>query len=398
MDRLFQHFVSPGGDCFDSGVMRGLSEAELDQNGELLFALHTFVCWTGRKEMISRFWEKIVSVAEFPLKESFRHPAGLLCNRREYWERHSAHGIEDGCELAYQVFVVLGLEAASSLAAAVGEHRYARRWKEEAARLKHTVLHDPGFRLVDDRGFIKRRAVDGSVQETIQPSEASGLPGGVPLAEDFPHFLNPDASAALPVAFGFVPPESPEARLTMNSLRQLWNLDWDFGGYGRYHVSSEPDSPGAWPFPSLFIARAFLEMGEGTEVWRVLRWLDGMPGGRSGSWFEFYGDRKAPPFPQVGIPPWTWAELILLCVRHIAGIRPSMDSLRIHPHWLPGLEKIKGSILLRDSRLSLDISPPGKSGWIFIVDGVIMPPGRRGIQMTWGKRDIHVEAKPYERG
>ena len=51
------------------------------------------------------------------------------------------------------------------------------------------------------------------------------------------------------------------------------------------------------------------------QVWRVIRWLGLVPGAAAGSWFEFYGPRVAPPFPQVGVVPWTWAEMMFLLVQ-----------------------------------------------------------------------------------
>jgi hypothetical protein len=56
----------------------------------------------------------------------------------------------------------------------------------------------------------------------------------------------------------------------MEAVVTLWNQVWKGGGYGRYHLSSEPDSPGPWPFPSLFVAGANAEMW---EVKKQLRFL-----------------------------------------------------------------------------------------------------------------------------
>ncbi len=120
-------------------------------------------------------------------------------------------------------------------------------------------------------------------------------------------------------------------------------------------ISSEPDSPGPWPFPSLFVARAYSEMQNGEKVRRILEWLNSLPGALSGSWFEFYGERLAPPFPQVGITPWTWAEMLILLVHHIIGIHPQFDRLRIQPKLLPEMNRIQASFPLRNTRLNLKI-------------------------------------------
>ena len=96
------------------------------------------------------------------------------------------------------------------------------------------------------------------------------------------HWLNPDTCVTLPVAFRFIAPDSELARRTLDSVEPLWNQEWQTGGYGRYHVSSEPDSPGGWPFASIFVARAAVEAGMPERAWRVLRWLDTAHGRRGG--------------------------------------------------------------------------------------------------------------------
>jgi len=142
----------------------------------------------------------------------------------------------------------------------------------------------------------------------------------------------------------------------LKSLEALWNQDWKTGGYGRYHVTSEPDSPGGWPFASLFIARAAIEAGDEAKVWRILRWLDQVPGAQAGTWFEFYGQRLAPPFPQVGIVVWNWAELIVLYVQHIIGVRPGEHGLAIRPRLPKGLKTAQANLTLCGRNLNLRIS------------------------------------------
>jgi len=146
----------------------------------------------------------------------------------------------------------------------------------------------------------------------------------------------------------------------MQSIEELWNQRWSGGGYGRYHISSEPDSPGPWTFPSLFIARAYMEMGRYGMVQRVLDWLSSLSGSLSGTWHEFYGRRISPPFPQVGIPPWTWAEIITLTIHHILGIRPEEEHIRIRPRLLPGMDEIKGRFPIRNITIHLEIKVDSK--------------------------------------
>jgi hypothetical protein len=177
----------------------------------------------------------------------------------------------------------------------------------------------------------------------------------VPLASNGPHLLNPDTCCVLPMAFGMVDPRSSLSGATLEAVESLWNQAWDGGGYGRYHVSSEPDSPGAWPFASVFVARALVEAGDSARAWKVLRWLAATDGGASGAWFEFNGPRIAPPFPQVGIIPWTWAELILLFIHHVLGVRPEPGGVRVRPRLLAGMRGADASIPVRNGWLRLEL-------------------------------------------
>lgn len=391
--RLLTGFVTEEGDTVDSSERRHPDEVELDQNGVLLYALKNYVLWTGDYELVSKMWEKIVSTAEFPLRDVFRHrPSGLVANQREYWERHRVHGIERGMELTHQFWTVLGLSSAAELARSVSRESESLRWEKEAKRVKQAMLHDFRFGLVDERGFLKRRKIDGSVQESLRPLPEARLPKGVPLASRGVHLLNPDASASLPVAMGFVPSDSPIATSTMNNLEMLWSQAWDGGGYGRYHVSSEPDSPGSWPFPSLFIARAYVETGKYDYVWRVLKWLNTLPGAMAGTWFEFYGQRLAPPFPQVGIPPWTWAEMLILLVHHILGIQPEVKHIRLRPKLLPGIEKVQASFPLREGRFQFEIQR-GEGGrpFGFHSNGKILHSSDKEACLSYSKRDLWVK-------
>jgi len=392
--RLFAEFVTDEGGAVDSSERRHPDEVELDQNGFLLHAFRRYVLWTGDRDAIGEHWQKIAAAAEFPLRPVFRHgPSGLLANRREFWERHRVHGIEPGLELAHQLYVSVGLEAAASLARMTGRPDKAARWEAEARRLKTAVLEDPVFRMVDNRGFIKRRGLDGLVQERINPWPEAGLPAEAPLRAEAEHFLHPDASAALPLALEFVPMGSPLVSLTLSSLETLWNQAWTGGGYGRYHFTSEPDSAGPWPFPSLFVARAAVEAGDFDKAWRVLEWLNSLPGGKAGAWFEFYGDRIAPPFPQVGIIPWTWAEMVLLLVHHILGLRPEEEGIRLRPRLLPGMGPVEANFRVRNGRVEIAVQGGDAANrWSFSSNGEVLRETDREIVLKYPAGTVRVSA------
>lgn len=357
LDRLLRLFVSEAGDTIDSGRQRPDSEIELDQNGQLLFAVATYVDWSGDKEFIRRHWHKIKLTADFPLRPVFRHrPSGMLYNRREFWERHAVHGVQDGFELMYQFFVSFGLQHAARLAELIGETTQAHVWRTASQNLRDAFIGENAYALVDNGRLVKRRGLDAQIHEQITPPDSSDLPDGIPLTEPGRHYLEPDSSAALPIALEFIGPRDALARTTLEYLEKLRNQRWEGGGYGRYNISSEPDSPGPWPFASMFIARANLEAGYVDRTMDVLQWLDSLPGGAAGTWFEFYGPRPVPPYPQVGITPWIWAEMIIFCVRHVAGIRPDGTMLTINPKLLPNIDSLSIELPIHKIRLSIRMS------------------------------------------
>ncbi len=359
--RLLSEFVTADGGTVDSSEVRGRDEAELDQNGVLLYALQQYVLWTGDLGLVIDAWDRIAAVAAYPLRPEFAHPSGLLHNAREFWERHRVHGIEPGFELAHQLFLSMGWSAAAALARRTGRHDEALTWDTASARLRSATFDDSAFGFVVDGALVKRKRLDGTVQERIDALPEAALPAGVPLAASGAHCLDPDTCTVLPAAFGAIDPRSPVAVRTLDRVEALWNQAWSDGGYGRYHVSSEPDSPGGWPFASIFVARAALDAGRADRAWRVLDWLDRADGSPAGSWFEFYGRRMAPPFPQVGVVPWTWAELLTLLAGHVAGVRLTEGGVRIRPHLLPGQEHCAVRLAVRGHELDVEVTC-GRSG------------------------------------
>jgi hypothetical protein len=358
LDRILRQFVTDQGDTVDSGRLRDPAEVELDQNGALLYAVWSCWAWCGDVGfgLIRKHWKKIVAVAEFPLQKIFwDQESRLLKNTREYWERHAVYGIREGYELAYQFFVAMGLEKAVLMAEKIGEPTLAARWQNAAAIIKQAMLMHSRFAMIDEGHFIKRRLASGEVQRTADVPDRSILPDGTPLKTEPICYLDPDTSDALPIAFEFIDPHSELAKQTLAHLETLWNQNWNAGGYSRYHVTSEPDSPGPWPFATMFVARAYHEAGDYEKVSRALQWLAQIQGGAAGSWFEFYGPRPVPPCPQVGVIPWTWAELIIFFIHHLLGVRPNIDRLLIRPRLLPELKTVKANLRWGGYRLDLEI-------------------------------------------
>lgn len=393
--RLFSEFVSDEGSCVDSSEKRDSDDVELDQNGALVWALHQYVLWTGDTALVKSIWPLVKKTVLFPFQETFYHqPSGMLVNCREYWERHRVFGVKDGIELMYQVFPVIGLQSAVALALIIGQDEDVNEWERMADTLKENILSHPTYKMVDEQGFIKRRRVDGSVQDEICPETDSGLPYGVPLKEDRIHKLRPDTCAALPISLGFVDAQSDVARATLVSLEKLWNEEWAIGGHGRYASSSEADCAGPWPIGSLLVAKAALEAGDSANVWRTLRWMNTLTGSAAGSWFEMYGNRISPPYAQVGLLPWTWGEILMLFVQHMMGFRPFKDGIEIRPRILTGLLEVKGRIPFRGKHIYFQMTVcDDLKDDTFIVNGISYDSNDGVIRVQYKGRDIELEIR-----
>lgn len=395
LNRIIKELVSSDGDCVDSGKNRAPQEVELDQNGLLLYVLENYVSWTNDFDIVLENWDKIVKIAEFPLKKVFRHePSGLFCNCRDYWERHQAHGIKDGLELMYQFFPSIGLKSAANLARKISKNALAQRWENYAAKLREAFLHDPKYAMVNEDGFIKRRSPDGTIQESVTPRENSGVPDGVPLADkNRTHYLNPDTSSVLPIVFEYIPADSEIATATLTQMELLWNQGWDIGGYGRYNMDSEADSEGPWPVASIILAKANVENQNYENVSKVLEWLNTLPGALPGSWFEMYGPRIAPPYPQLGILPWTWGEILTLFIHHIIGLQPKESYIRFRPRLIPQMGDIKAKIPFRNCSIDIEIRQvPGTTDIQFKCNEEFFRPADEEILISFTGSDISLTA------
>lgn len=389
--RILTRSVDETGRTVDASRHRPPETMELDQNGALLSALSAHWLWSGSDAILRDHWSKIKNVADYVLQPIFMDASvGLVKNSREFWERDPGFGVKEGFENTYQLWNIVGLEKASEMASAMGDPAAARRWNEASRQMKKSFIGHPRFSLVDNGHFIKRRLSTGEVQRTFEPPSRASMPKGMPLNVESVSYCDPDAANVLPIALEVVDPRGSLSLKTLESVEELWNQRWNSGGYARYHVSSEPDSPGPWPFATLFIARAYHEAGNHEKVWRALQWLLDVQGGAAGAWLEYYGERPTPPLPPVGIVVWTWAELITFFVHHLLGVRPSSQTLTIRPRLLTGLEKVAARIPVRGRLLSLNLVPDTKGQWAS-VNGKRVSLKDQSLDLPLPQEDLTVE-------
>ncbi|MEX1139544.1 MAG: hypothetical protein WEB33_10805 [Bacteroidota bacterium] len=390
LSRILSQSVDETGKTVDASRHRPPETMELDQNGELLYALYMHWVWSGDDTILHTQWPKIKNVADYVLRPEFRDPAiGLLKNSREYWERDPGFGIREGYENSYQFWNILGLNLAAEMALHMNDSGKSREWRAASEKMRKAYIGHGKYSLVDKGRLIKRRLANGEVQRTMEPVNRKSMPEGMPLNVESVSYCDPDSSVVLPIAYGVVDPRSDLASKTLQSVEELWNQRWKYGGYGRYHVTSEPDSPGPWPFATLFIARAYYEAGNDEKVWRALEWLLGCQGANAGAWFEFYGERPTPPLPPVGIVVWTWAEFVALFVHHMLGVRPSRRTLTLRPRLLSGINEIKATVKLRGK--NIDIKVVSDKNQFALIDGKQKPLKLGAIDLPIPTVDTSIE-------
>jgi hypothetical protein len=350
---VLEHMVTAEGNAMIGGVFDDPDREQFDQMGELLHALKAYRDWTGDDSLLRDYRAKLLALIERPLRPEFRGPNGLVHNRREFWERT----LEDAYELAYQTYVILGLRDAAALAEPLGAADRAPHWLAEAERMEKAALQVPGGVLVDGGRLIKRRSVTGEHVRIIHFGAAAP---DVPLKTERTNLAEPDATLALPIAFGLVPARSELALRTLDELEHLRDARWFGGGYERYHSSGQCDQPGPWTFATCFILRAQHEAGLFDRSRRSLEWLDQCAGGRTGAWFEETPLIRSQA-PTAGILPWTSGEISLFVVRHYLGVHFEGRQLVLRPAPYPGSPAIAADLRFRQGRLSLHIPGPGRA-------------------------------------
>jgi len=351
--RILTKMISKEGVTMIADSFETPDREQFDQMGELLHLLKAYRDWTGDDSLIREHRALLLAMIERPLSPQFRDETGMVHNRREFWER----AFDDAYELAYQMYVILGLRDAAALAPSLGAEDRAARWRAEADRIQQAMLKHPTRALVHDGHLIKRRNVAGEIADLL--TAYKGFLADTPGSSETHHRLLPDATQALPIAFRLVDPQSSLARRTLDDLEGLWNTRWSDGGYDRYHTSSQPDQPGPWPFAACFILRAQHEARLFDRSRRSLEWLNTCQGGRAGLWFEEIPSIRSLD-KSCGLVCWTSAELAVFVVRHYLGVSFDGDTLVLRPALYPGSPPVKSDLRFRHNRLRLEISGSGR--------------------------------------
>ncbi len=359
-----------------SGGFPSIEHEQYDQAGALLHALKQYWLWTGDDALIRGNFAKIVALAtrlaEAPSRDS---QSGMYHNTREYWERNGIeHGIEEGYELAYQIWPVLGLRAIPALAKAAGEtsmDAQIHRWLTLADQTWESTLHHPKLRMVDDGRLVKRRCMDGSIQRTARNTRHWWMGEQIPLGNEKTSLLEPCSSMTLPIAFGLLAADDPIARKTLDYVEQLWNLRWENGGYDRYHTSSQCDTPGPWPFASMFITRANHRAGNLERSLRTVRWMAAEKGGKPGVWHENIPN-TADQGDWSGIVPWIWGEIGMFIVGSVLGVEPREEGVFIRPVPFAEMGATTATLPVRGQHLTVECEGKttrcrlGDSPWISV--------------------------------
>lgn len=343
-----------------SSRFRDNLETELNQQGSILGALWTYWAWTGDLNLIRKLWPQIVKIAEFPLMQPYLHESGMLYAGIEFFERDQHMGIVAGFDLSHQAYVSWGLQKAAILAREIGDTQSADKWDAAGKRMFDAMMNHPTLKMVEDGMFIKRRLPDGTRQRVMKPREVGTdhVPLDSPLAHEGQPLLDPDISLLHPAMLKLIDIKDPIVAKTIASVKTLWD-DKVYGGYLRYHPSSEPDSPGGWTFPTAKVARVMAEYGDTADVKRVLDWFTTVPGHNGAAYPEFYAltPRPVPPLPPMGVIVWGWGEIVGLFVTNVLGARPDASgrSLLMRPSLPDGVNKVNGTVMHRGREIRVAV-------------------------------------------
>lgn len=351
LDHLIGERFNEEGIAFGESRFYEPRHHEPDQNGELLYALWLYWVHARDDSLIRQHWTRLVRIAEFPIDARFWVPeASMIKSERDIRERdRERHGLEVGFELAYQMWVSLGLRKGADMAAHVGDEARARRWRRRANMMWDAALHHPRYRLVENGYLMKRRLLDGRFQRQTRTTPyahriSENTVRLYPRNLDRDGELEPDHSEVYPIALGMIDPQSALAQRTLRRMEQLWNQEWDFGGYPLQHAGSEPTKLGAHTLPWQVITQAALLAREVETVRRNLDYFLKTPEGRGYTWWEY---RDADPALQIdhGITPWfIYAEPLTFFIHDLLGYRPGVQEITLWPHLLPEMEEVQARV------------------------------------------------------
>lgn len=382
LEHILKHLINDDGSTLVASETQSPDREQFDQMGEFLQALKAYRDFTGDDSLVRQYREKIIAMVERPLKPQFCDAAtGMVHNRREYWERT----FDDAYELIYQGYVVLGLRTAADLAEPLAAGDRAAAWRAAADKMWNSALTDPKFALVEDGKFIKRRNVDGKKFDIFlnpHPYQRGGPEDAIET--ETVHALNPDSTAALPIAMGLVDPRSPLSLETLDDLEKIRAERWHGDGYMRYASTCELNQIGPWPFATCFVLRAQHDAGLFDRSRRSLAWLHEV--GPSGAWTEAICAKRSGA-NWCGIIVWTTGEIPLFVVRHVLGVRFESAAPVLKPAPYPNTGPLQADLRFREKRLKLKIPGPGPYDYALVAgrrvkadkDGAIrLPPDYRG--------------------
>jgi hypothetical protein len=354
LEHIIRDMITDDGVTMIGSLYADPNREQLDQTGEYLHALRYYIDFTGDTSLVTTYREKLLTFIERPLRPEFRDATFMVHNKREFWEQT----LTDGYELAYNVYVYLGLREAAKLASLLDAENQVPRWNKAADEILNAMLSHPKYSLVDNGHFIKRRNVTGEVTSRLTNPNPKGNQD-VPSVVMEHHCIYPDTSQALPIALRIVDPKSELAKNTLDELEKLRDTRWFGGGYDRYDSSSSINTPGPWPFATCFVLRAQHEAGMLDRSRRTLQWLGDVEGGNSGSYYEeiplIHGSEQK----KTGIVQWTTAEIPFFFVRHYLGIEFENGDIVIQPSLYPNSPPVKADIRFRHGRMKIKISGHG---------------------------------------
>ena len=384
LDHMLKNMILANGTTMIAGGFDDPDREQFDQMGEFMHVMKSYVDWTGDTSLITGNREKLIAMVERPLHPGFRDSTGMVHNKREFWERT----FNDAYELAYQVWVIQGLNDAADLAGSLKADSKAGLWRNEAGKIKKSMLSHPQMKLIDNGHLIKRRNISGEMADIIK---FNGWMEGAPAKVESYSRLMPDATMALPSAMNLIDPKSALSVNTLNELEKLWNERWFMGGYDRYNTSSQGDQPGPWTFATTFILRGQHESGLLDRSRRSLEWLYNNAGGRTGAWFEEVPVIRSQAFSS-GLIPWTSAEISYFIVHHLLGIKFKGGTMTIKPALYKTTAPIKAELRYRTGRFTIDIDGNGPLDYA-TINGVKVKPNKEGaieISPDFKSGTIHI--------